>query len=105
MKSIQEFFQSLYNHIHPLTAGLLVLVILLLAMIAWSAYFSHVTVNSNPPTPTLTSLPNEATPLPIEWQENAHQTNGIVLGGVILVLIVVGGTLSTILRRQVPRTR
>jgi|YNPNPStandDraft_1061719.scaffolds.fasta_scaffold00037_45 hypothetical protein len=37
--------------------------------------------------------------LPQEYLENAEQTNGILLGGTILVLIVVLGTLSA-LRRQ-----
>lgn len=52
------------------------------------------------PTPFPEALESGApTPLPQEYLENADQTNGILLGGTILVLIVVFGTLSA-LRRQ-----
>ncbi len=40
------------------------------------------------------------TPLPQEWLMNAHQTDGIALGGTILVLIIVIGTISAILQRN-----
>lgn len=40
-----------------------------------------------------------ATPIPEEYLSNNTQTNGIVLGSVVLVLIVIGGTLSVMLRR------
>ncbi len=52
-------------------------------------------------TPTVTLLPDE-------WVENSRQTNGIALGGTILVLIVVVGTLSAILgknSRYKPKTQ
>lgn len=39
------------------------------------------------------------TPLPQEWLENSELTNGIVLGGVLLVLIIIVGTLGAIRRR------
>ena len=38
-------------------------------------------------------------PSPTELAENPEQTNGIVLAGVLLVLIIVGGTLSIIRRK------
>ena len=41
-----------------------------------------------------------ATPLPAELLENRDQTNGIILGSAILVLIIIGGTLSVLLRRR-----
>jgi hypothetical protein len=37
-----------------------------------------------------------ATPIPEEWANNVEQTTGIVIGGVILTLIIIGGTLHTI---------
>ncbi|WP_322806959.1 hypothetical protein [Thermanaerothrix sp.] len=54
------------------------------------------------PTPVMIEDQGEptATPLPAELLENATQTNGIILGSAILVLIVIGGTLSVILRRR-----
>ncbi len=46
-------------------------------------------------TPTAVVLEDGApTPLPAEYLENINQTTGILLGGTILVLIVVFGTLS-----------
>lgn len=53
------------------------------------------------PTPTAVALKaGEPTPLPQEYLENANQTNGIVLGATILVLIVVVGTLSALRRKS-----
>ena len=85
----------------------LVLVIAVFAtMIAWREPLPGIT----PATPTVegeihdaTATPEfelkEPTPIPQEWQDNIEQTNGIIMGSVILVLIVVGGTLSAIRRR------
>jgi hypothetical protein len=41
-----------------------------------------------------------STPLPPELLENMYQTNGLLLGGVVLVLIVIAGTLGTIRRSR-----
>lgn len=38
------------------------------------------------------------TPIPQEWVDNKNQTDGVILGAVVLVLIVVGGTLHGIRR-------
>lgn len=37
--------------------------------------------------------------MPPEWEENSEQTNGILLGGVILVLIIVVGSYSVMRRK------
>jgi hypothetical protein len=49
-----------------------------------------------------TAVPHEPqpTPIPAEYLSNNTQTNGIVLGSVILVLIVVVGTLSIMVSRR-----
>jgi hypothetical protein len=44
----------------------------------------------------LTPLPENYPKLPREFFENENQTNGIILGGTILVLIIVIGTLISI---------
>ncbi len=36
------------------------------------------------------------TPIPLEWQTNAKETDGVILGAIVLVLIVIGGTLHAI---------
>jgi hypothetical protein len=43
---------------------------------------------------------SQSTPLPNEILQNREQTNGVIFGGVILVLIIVGGTLSMIGRKN-----
>lgn len=51
------------------------------------------------PQPALTTEFSN-TPIPREYLANATQTNGIVFGSVILVLIVVIGTLGVMLRKD-----
>lgn len=88
------------------TLALLLVVIIFATMIAWREPLSGLSLAA----PTLeeeifetTASPEfelkEPTPIPQEWEDNFEQTNGIIMGSVILVLIVVGGTLSAIRRR------
>lgn len=56
-----------------------------------------------PPTPvepTLAPAEPQHTPIPVEYLSNNTQTDGIVFGSILLVLIVVGGTLSVMWRRD-----
>lgn len=39
------------------------------------------------------------TPVPAEWAANREMSSGIVLGAVVLVLIIIGGTLGAIRRK------
>jgi drug/metabolite transporter superfamily protein YnfA len=39
---------------------------------------------------------NTGTPMPADWVNNAQQTNSIVVGAIILVLIVLVGTLTSL---------
>lgn len=52
------------------------------------------------PTPAAQATEFSGTPIPEEYLSNDSQTNGIILGSVILVLIVIGGTLSVMLRKD-----
>ncbi len=54
-------------------------------------------IAQRPAQPRATRTP---TSLPEEWLENHNQTDGVVFAGVILVLIVVVGTLTTISRKE-----
>lgn len=45
-------------------------------------------------------LPDVRTPLPPEMVANREQTNGVLFGGIALVLIVIGGTLGVIRQNQ-----
>ncbi len=38
------------------------------------------------------------TAIPIEWQNNEKETDGVIFGAIVLVLIVIGGTLHAIRR-------
>ncbi len=65
------------------------------------AIWTNPTSAVGPITPTVTNQATSlATPLPEEWISNARQTDGIALGGTILVLIVVIGTLSVIMGKN-----
>jgi hypothetical protein len=58
-------------------------------------------------TPTIVSslLATPGTPLALtaSVSDNPAKTNGIVLGGVLLVLIIIGGTLSIIRQKNLPQ--
>lgn len=86
---------------------ILVIVVFIVVMI-WSEPLSKLLTA---PTKTLSPLrytptvkPGTPTPIPVELQESPSQTNGIILGGVILVLIIVIGAVSRMLmHRNCPR--
>lgn len=96
----------------PLRFGLYFLLILafLIGAQAWKAPAAPTVASPEALTPTLVDTPTPVvmqdegepsiTPLLPEFLENTTQTNGIILGSAILVLIVIGGTLSVILRRR-----
>ena len=50
-------------------------------------------------TPQASVAAPTATPLPEEWVRNAHQTDGIALGGTLLVLIIIAGSLGILFRK------
>lgn len=52
-----------------------------------------------PETPAAVITTPTETPLPEEWVRNARQTDGIALGGTILVLIIIAGTLGVLFRK------
>ena len=47
----------------------------------------------NTPTPGPTAIPDE-------WQTNYTQTNGVAIGGIVLVLIVIGGAMAVLTRKK-----
>jgi hypothetical protein len=83
---------------------ILLIVILLLIILAWpdpasGAY--HVTAGDQVETATATVRPLPTfTPIPLEYLENTDQTSGIICGSVILVMIIVGGTLGVLRRKN-----
>lgn len=55
---------------------------------------------ATPGTETTLAEEMQITPIPSEYLATDTQTNGIVLGSVILVLIILGGTLSIMFRKN-----
>ncbi len=49
-------------------------------------------------TATPAILPGTPTPLPPEWLTSAEQTNGILVGALIILLTILVGTLAMVLR-------
>ncbi len=89
----------------PILALLLVMTVFA-TMIAWREPLPEISLATPTPqaeifepSPTPEFELQEPTPIPLEWEDNIEQTNGIIMGSVILVLIVVGGTLSAIRRK------
>ena len=54
----------------------------------------------SPALETDTGLTPSPTPLPQEWIENSENTNNIILVGVLLVVVVIGGTFRAILHNK-----
>jgi hypothetical protein len=90
--------------LNPPLLAVLVILFLFSSMMAWTLPPSEQRQQEASPTVEATAIPEEVvidseptrTPIPQEWVENVEQTNGVVFGGVILVLIIVGGTLHAI---------
>ncbi len=109
MKPIKEIIQNILDRPKPawLNQQMVLIILVLLVLfttLAWSKPITHnlfpdnslqslqitPTVGSRtPPTPS-------PSPLPQEWIQNSENTNDIVLVGVLLVLIVIGGTYHAI---------
>jgi hypothetical protein len=73
-----------------------------LIVIMWSEPIAHIFF---PPAPTLsiartpTVLPGTPTAIPLELVASSDQTNSIIMGSVILVLIIIGGVSGALIRR------
>lgn len=63
-----------------------------------SQLFSGVNLQDVNLTPTPTTLPGTPTPLPAEYYQTSEQTNGILLGVMILALIIIAGTIGILIR-------
>lgn len=87
--------------------AILVLLGLFMVAMSWTTPSSSqahkaggiVLVQATQPAPNAASATRTATPIPAEWAANREMANGIVLGAIALVLIIVGGTLAAIRRK------
>lgn len=88
------------------------LLLVLILTIVWMGVnlpMTSASAQSTPPPPTpvepsLAPAEPQHTPIPVEYLSNNTQTDGIVFGSILLVLIVVGGTLSVMWRRDKNRS-
>ena len=71
-------------------------------IIIWSEdishYFEAIRLSDIQSTPTSAILPGTPTPLPAEWLASAQQTNGIIFGAIIIILLIIAGTVGMIIR-------
>ena len=72
-------------------------VLLLIAMNPWGKTSTNPILQAATVSPTGQTLAT-MTPTPLTGRDSFEQTNGIILGSILLVLIIVGGTLG-VLRR------
>jgi hypothetical protein len=63
-----------------------------------SKYFETIRLRDVGITPTPSKLPYIPTQLPSEWLSSADQTNGIVLGAIIILFTILIGTAVMVLR-------
>ncbi len=62
----------------------------------------QIKIQQNTPVPAQTSIPEDT--IPPELVTNYEQTNGILIGGVVLVLIIISSTVSFITREPIPKS-
>jgi len=65
---------------------------------AMSEHFAAARLAKLGATPTPAILPGTPTPLPVEWISSAEQTNGILVGALIILFAILVGTLVMVLR-------
>ncbi len=94
---------SFLTSLRPLSLPWILLLILLLMVIifAWPdpAAGHNLLQSSLTATPGPRLLPSP-TAIPTEYLEANYQTNGVILGVVMLVLIIIGGTLGVLSRKN-----
>jgi hypothetical protein len=110
MKYAKSFFQKLISFRLPTWLDLRILAIpvliaLFLLAMSWSEPLPRLDTAATALKTTATHVPSNAaghgqtpTPIPEAWVKNGQMSNGIVLGAVILVMIVIGGTVDAIRR-------
>lgn len=63
-----------------------------------SHYFESIRFDEGSATATSAILPGTPTPIPPEWAASSEQTNGILLGAIIILFVILLGTLVMVLR-------
>ena len=93
--------------VNPRLVLVLLVILIFLAMFTWTSPQPQIgrrgmveaAQQSLTPTPAPSEMASPVpgpTAIPVEWQTNFNQTNGVVVGGVILVLIIIGGAIAVL---------
>ena len=73
-----------------------------IVIVAWSEdisqFFEGVRLQDVRVTVTPAVLPGTPTPLPAEWLSSAEQTNGIIVGAVIILVAILAGVTAIVIR-------
>ena len=104
-KDLHEFIDRMRNKLPKwmnFQNLIFLLVIMAFIIILWSEPLSYFfkgeqSVDADS-TATPTMLPGILTSLPEEWIRSAEQTNGVILGAIIIILAVVAGTAVILIR-------
>lgn len=100
-KNIQ---QKLPKWVNLQNLAFLSVILIFTVIVIWSEAISEFFTPLSPQdagiTATPTTLFGTPTPLPAEWLTSAEQTNGILVGGIIILVTILGGTAAIILREK-----
>ena len=79
-----------------------IVILAFIVIVIWSEPLSYLFSEQQPLNgngiPTSEILPGTPTPLPEEWLRSAEQTNGIIIGAVIIFLTIIAGTTIFLVR-------
>ena len=80
----------------------LIVILVFLVIIIWSdplsQYLQQSDVDSNEILITSTTLPGTPTPLPEEWTTSSEQTDGVIMGAVVIIIAITAGAAVILLR-------
>lgn len=105
-KDLPEFTDRIHKKLPKLMnfQNLIFLIVILafIIIVLWSESLSHFFADEQSAdmilTTTPTALPWIPTSLSEEWIRSAEQTNGVILGAIIIILAVVAGTAAILIR-------
>jgi len=79
-----------------------IVILAFIIIVIWSEPLSHFFEEKQSADMVITAcptiLPGTPTPLSEEWVRSAEQTNGVILGAIIIIFAVVAGTAAILIR-------
>ena len=107
-EKIREFYKKmrafLPDWINFQNLIFLTVIIAFFIIVVWSEsmseHFRTIRAEKVGITTTPTILPGTPTPLPAEWISSAEQTNGILIGALLIMFVILVGTVVMVLRES-----